>query len=67
MEKRVAIELLGGCGPGAQGRAAERIGVTVQAVRKWPDPLPERIKARVIAELAMEYLPKKLSKALGLR
>ena len=47
MRKSEAIELLGGSVPAA----AEAIGVTYQAVDKWPDPLPTRIADRVQAAL----------------
>lgn len=47
MLKTEAIELLGGSIPAA----AEAIGVTYQAVDKWPDELPARIMDRVQAAL----------------
>ncbi len=47
MLKTEAIELLGGSIPAA----AEAIGVTYQAVDKWPDELPARITDRVQAAL----------------
>lgn len=47
MRKTEAIELLGGSIPAA----AEAIGVTYQAVDKWPDELPSRISDRVEAAL----------------
>jgi transcriptional repressor of cell division inhibition gene dicB len=47
MLKAQAIELLGG----TVAAAAEAIGVTYQAVDKWPDPLPQRIEDRVHAAL----------------
>jgi hypothetical protein len=47
VDKAKAIELLGGT-PSA---AAEAVGVTVQAVGQWPDPLPQRIADRVQAAL----------------
>ena len=52
MLKAKAIELLGG----SIASAAEAIGVTYQAVGKWPDPLPARIEDRVIALLARRHL-----------
>lgn len=47
MRKSEAIELLGGSIPAA----AEAVGVTYQAVDKWPDELPPRITDRVQAAL----------------
>jgi hypothetical protein len=47
MLKNQAIELLGG----SVAAAAEAIGVTYQAVDKWPDELPARIADRVQAAL----------------
>jgi hypothetical protein len=47
MRKTEAIELLGGSIPAA----AEAVGVTYQAVDKWPDELPPRITDRVQAAL----------------
>lgn len=53
MEKARAIELLGG----SVSAAAKRIGVSYQAVDRWPEVLPARIADRVVAALAREYLP----------
>lgn len=47
MLKTKAIELLGG----SAAAAAEAIGVTRQAVEKWPAVLPDRIADRVIATM----------------
>lgn len=47
MKKQQAIELLGG----TIAAAARAIGVTYQAVDKWPDDLPDRIADRVQAYL----------------
>ena len=47
MQKIEAIELLGG----TMAHAARAIGVSHQSVRKWPDPLPNRIRDRVHAVL----------------
>ena len=47
MQKAQAIELLGG----TVSAAAEAVGVTYQAVDKWPDVLPRRIQDRVEAAL----------------
>lgn len=56
MEKARAIELLGG----TVATAAEVIGITYQAVDKWPDVLPQRIADRVLAALARKHLPREL-------
>lgn len=40
--------------------AAEAIGVSYQAVEKWPDPLPRRIEDRVVAAVARKHLPPEL-------
>lgn len=47
MDKTEAIQLLGG----TAAEAARAIGITVQAVAAWPDPLPQRIADRVQAAL----------------
>jgi len=47
MRKTEAIELLGG----SVAAAAEAIGVSYQAVDKWPKKLPPRIADRVQAAL----------------
>ena len=47
MNKSEAIALLGG----SVAAAAKEVGVTVQAVGQWPDPLPTRIADRVQAAL----------------
>lgn len=47
MLKADAINLLGG----SVASAAEAIGCTYQAVDKWPDELPPRIRDRVQAAL----------------
>lgn len=52
MQKAKAIDLLGG----TVSAAAEAIGVTYQAVDKWPDELPPRIVDRVQAALARKHL-----------
>lgn len=51
MLKTRALELLGG-----SREAARQIGVTYQAVEKWPDELPPRIADRVVAALARQHL-----------
>jgi hypothetical protein len=45
MRKTEAIELLGG----SVTAAARAIGISYQAVAKWPDDLPPRIADRVVA------------------
>ena len=47
MLKTEAIQLLGGTIPAV----AAAVGVTYQAVDKWPDVLPQRISDRVQAAL----------------
>lgn len=47
MRKSEAIEKLGG----TKSAAADAIGVTYQAVDKWPEDLPPRISDRVQAAL----------------
>jgi hypothetical protein len=53
MRKAKAIELLGG----STASAAKEIGVSYQAVDKWPEDLPARIADRVLAVLARKHLP----------
>lgn len=53
MLKTKAIELLGG----SVSAAAKALGVTYQAVDKWPDVLPPRIADRVLGAYAREKLP----------
>ena len=48
MKKQEAIEILGG----TITLAAKEIGISYQAVNKWPDPLPARIADRVEAAVA---------------
>lgn len=40
--------------------AADAIGVSYQAVDKWPDELPDRIADRVVAAVARKHLPPEL-------
>lgn len=56
MLKSKAIELLGG----TTASAAAAIGVTYQAVDKWPEDLPPRIEDRVLAALARKHLSPEL-------
>jgi len=51
MLKAKAIELLGG----SIAAVAKAIGVSYQAVDKWPDELPPRIADRVLAALARKH------------
>ena len=53
MLKQKAIELLGG----TVTAAADAIGISYQAVDKWPEELPDRISDRVLAVLARKHLP----------
>lgn len=53
MDKTKAIELLGG----SIASAAQEVGVSYQAIDKWPDVLPRRIEDRVLAALARKKLP----------
>lgn len=53
MHKSKAIELLGG----TVVLAAKAIGISYQAVDKWPDQLPARIADRVLAAVARKHLP----------
>lgn len=55
MDKKTAIDLLGGTIPAA----ANSLGTSYQAVKKWPDPLSPRIADRVIAHLARTKLTQK--------
>lgn len=56
MEKQKALQLLGG----TIATAAEAIGISYQAVDKWPDVLPARIADRVLAAQARKHLPPEL-------
>ena len=56
MQKTKAIELLGG----TISAAAEAIGVSYQAIDKWPEELPDRIADRVVAAIARKHLPAEL-------
>jgi hypothetical protein len=53
MLKTKAIELLGG----TVKDAAHEIGISYQAVHKWPDVLPKPIADRVVAAVARRLLP----------
>jgi hypothetical protein len=52
MLKTKAIELLGG----SVSAAADAIGISYQAVHKWPDVLPDSIADRVVAAVARRHL-----------
>ncbi len=52
MLKTKAIEMLGG----TTTAAADAIGISYQAVDKWPDVLPGRIADRVLAVMARKHL-----------
>jgi hypothetical protein len=56
MRKSKAIELLGG----SVASAAKTIGVSYQAIDKWPEDLPRRLADRVLAALARKHLPPEL-------
>lgn len=60
MRKDKALELLGG----TTASAAKAIGMTYQAVYKWPDELPPRIADRVLAAVARQRLSSKLTDAI---
>lgn len=53
MRKSKALDLLGG----SVASAADAIGISYQAVDKWPDVLPDRIADRVVAAIARRHLP----------
>lgn len=59
MNKQLAIDLLGG----SIANAARTLGVTYQAVLKWPDVLPQRITQRVIGAAILSGNPKALELA----
>lgn len=53
MIKSKAIELLGG----TTAAAADAVGISYQAVDKWPEVLPDRIADRVMAAVARQRFP----------
>jgi hypothetical protein len=53
MHKLKAIEILGG----TVSAAAEAMGVSYQAIDKWPDDLPPRIAERVLGVIAKKRYP----------
>lgn len=48
MKKSTAIKQLGGTGTAA----AQALGISRQAVSKWPDPLPLKVEQRVREAIA---------------
>lgn len=62
MDKATAIDVLGG----SVTAAAKELGVSYQAFKKAPDPLPRRIADRVLAAVARRELPAERLKQLGL-
>lgn len=60
MHKSKAIEILGG----SVSVAAEAMGISYQAVDKWPDILPDRIAERVLGVIAKTRYPE-LAKELA--
>ena len=56
MTKAQAIQLIGP----TMAEAATAVGVTRQAIKLWPDPLPARIEDRVLAVQARRHLPARL-------
>ena len=59
MKKDHAIELLGG----STSDAAAAVGISYQAVTKWPDVLPRRIADRVLAAWVRREMPDLVAKA----
>lgn len=53
MLKSKAIEMLGG----TTAAAANALGVSYQAIDKWPDVLPSRISERVLGVIAKQRYP----------
>lgn len=51
MKKSEAIQMLGG----TTAATAKHIGVSYQAVDKWPDDLTQRIEDRVVAAVVRLY------------
>lgn len=62
MRKDTAITEMGGSVPAA----AKALDVSPQAIRKWPDDLPDRIADRVLAAIARRELPAERLKQLGI-
>lgn len=53
MNKKQAIQLLGG----TVTAAAEAVGISRSAVSQWPEELPDPIRDRVQAAIARKHLP----------
>ena len=53
MQKTQAINMLGG----TTAAAAHRMGISYQAVDKWPPTLPSRIADRVLGVVARQRFP----------
>lgn len=52
MTKDQAIALLGG----STRSAAQKMGVSYQAICRWPSPLPRRIEERVLGVVARDRM-----------
>ncbi len=52
MTKDQAIALLGG----STRSAAQKMGVSYQAISRWPSPLPRRIEERVLGVVARDRI-----------
>lgn len=61
MKKAQAIELLGG----TVSAAASAMGVTYQAVDKWPENLPQRISDRVLGVWVRKEQPEVAAQAVS--
>ena len=59
MKKTYALKKLGG----NMQNAANELGVTIQAVYQWPDPLTERIKERVAEAVLKKIKREKAAKS----
>jgi hypothetical protein len=60
MLKIQAIKIVCGSEGGSVAETARRLGISFQAVNKWPDELPSAIENRVLAYLARKHLPTEL-------